>query len=85
MISLGLWPLKGLLDELKQEEFFRVLNRRPQGVPLSVVNDISSASLLRSISAMTKRRVSPYFFAAFVAGFVTLVVSTLAPAARTSC
>ncbi|TFK67963.1 hypothetical protein BDN72DRAFT_879337 [Pluteus cervinus] len=81
MISLGLWPLKGLLDDLKQEEFFRVLNQRPQGVPLSVINDIASASLLRSTTAIVKRKVSPYFFAAFVAGLVTLVVSTLAPAA----
>ncbi|TFK67965.1 hypothetical protein BDN72DRAFT_960642 [Pluteus cervinus] len=81
VISLGTLPLKGLLSDLKKEEFFRVLGIMPNGAPLAIVNNVTFASLLRSAVVVVQRKCSPYFTTAFIAGLATIMVSIIAPAA----
>lgn len=83
IITIGLLPLQSLLADLKSEEFFRVINNRPSGTPLSSINTISSPSfgLFDSLTVLFKRHCSPYFAMAFIAGLLLLATSTLAPAA----
>jgi hypothetical protein len=83
VMTLGLLPIKSLVQDLKNEEFFRVLSSRPQGVKLSTVNTTSTAVAgnMEAIQAIVSKRSSNYFIVAFVAGLLTAVVSTLAPSA----
>jgi hypothetical protein len=83
VITLGLLPIKSLVQDLKNEEFFRVLSSRPRGVQLSTVNTISTAAAgnVEAIQAIVSKRSSKYFIVAFLAGLLTMVVSTLAPSA----
>ncbi|KAG2125401.1 hypothetical protein DEU56DRAFT_573741 [Suillus clintonianus] len=82
IVTIALYPLNGMLSDLRSEEFFRVLSSRPHGVPLSTVNSISSPSFgyIDAIKAMIRCNCSPYFVACVTASIMVLVVSTLAPA-----
>lgn len=76
----------------QDEEFFRLLKRPSStsknagstGVKLNTLQSVLEASPVAHALSIVRRSVSSYFVAAFVAGFVALVVSTLAPAARAS-
>ncbi|KAF9055165.1 hypothetical protein BDZ89DRAFT_1055770, partial [Hymenopellis radicata] len=83
IISLGLYPLNSLIQDLHSEEFFRALKTRPNGVRFATLNSISSPSfgVIDTLIAIIKRQSSSYFAVAFVSSFVVLAVSTLAPSA----
>lgn len=83
VISIGLWPMKSLVQDLRSEEFFRVLTARQAGVPLSTINAISSPSFgtIDSFMAIARRHCSSYFTLSFISGFIVVAVSSLAPSA----
>ncbi|KAK0194438.1 hypothetical protein F5146DRAFT_436833 [Armillaria mellea] len=83
VISIGLWPMKSLVQDLRSEEFFRVLTAHQAGVPLSTINAISSPSFgtIDSFMAIARRHCSSYFTLSFISGFIVVAVSSLAPSA----
>ncbi|KAG2123484.1 hypothetical protein DEU56DRAFT_49736 [Suillus clintonianus] len=83
IVSISLYPVYDLLSSLKSEEFFRVLRRRPQGIPLSAINSISNPSCgtIETIMLIIHKQCSRYFVTAFVAAGIAWVASALAPAA----
>ncbi|KIM79523.1 hypothetical protein PILCRDRAFT_10350 [Piloderma croceum F 1598] len=84
IIALGLWPLQDLIQDLRSEEFFRVISAHPSGVPISVVNSISnpSFSTIESLKVIVQRHCTPFLTAAVLAGGLAGATSTLAPAAH---
>ncbi|KAI0075492.1 hypothetical protein K474DRAFT_1676366 [Panus rudis PR-1116 ss-1] len=83
IITLGLLPVKSLVSDLKSEEFFRTVNAKPNGVPLTTLDGISTFTFghTETLLAITKRHSSGYFFTAFVTGLFLIAINTLAPAA----
>jgi hypothetical protein len=67
----------------QSEEFFRVLDARPRGVPLSTINAISNPAcgVIESAMLIMHRNCSPYFITAFVAAGIAWIAAALAPAA----
>ncbi|KAK0469108.1 uncharacterized protein EV420DRAFT_8760 [Desarmillaria tabescens] len=83
VVSIGLWPMKSLVQDLHSEEFFRVLTAHQAGVPLSTINTISSPSFgtFNSFMAIARRHCSSYFTLSFISSFIVLAASSLAPSA----
>ncbi|KAF8762029.1 Eukaryotic aspartyl protease [Rhizoctonia solani] len=83
IIGLAMLPLKTLLDELKSEEFFRMLRCSGSGIPIKAVNGISipSHSYWRGLLLALQRRASTYYSGALVVSFIGILISSLAPAA----
>ncbi|KAF8645921.1 hypothetical protein AX16_007483 [Volvariella volvacea WC 439] len=83
VISLGLWPIKNLITDMRGEEFLRSLKRSKDGVDLATANSVSSISVgtFQTIAIILRRRCSPHFFIAFISGFIVIAASALAPAA----
>ncbi|KAF8650624.1 hypothetical protein AX16_005159 [Volvariella volvacea WC 439] len=90
VIALGLWPIKSLIVDVKSEEFFRLLRRTTPGprsgsssVDLFTAYLVSLPTLgaFSTIKVVLGRRCTPYFSMAFVAGFLVMTASALAPAA----
>ncbi|KAG8715326.1 hypothetical protein FRC11_004628 [Ceratobasidium sp. 423] len=83
VITLALLPLKSLLDELKGEEFFRMLRVSQSGVPLKAVNDVSTPSHTygRGLRSILQNHASKYYAGAVFTGLVATLISSLAPAA----
>ncbi|KAG8927775.1 hypothetical protein FRC02_007785 [Tulasnella sp. 418] len=82
IITVALLPLRSLVGDLQGEEFFRVLTLKRRGVPLSVVNQVSTPSYGFSdkLGAVLRRQSSGVFAGAFVASLIAIIASTLAPA-----
>ncbi|KAJ1307266.1 hypothetical protein OPQ81_001379 [Rhizoctonia solani] len=83
VITLALLPLKSLLDELKGEEFFRVLRISRSGVPLKAINSVSTPSHTqgRGLLSVLQNHASRYYTGALLTGLIATLISSLAPAA----
>ncbi|CAE6529852.1 unnamed protein product [Rhizoctonia solani] len=83
VIALALLPLKSLLDELKGEEFFRMLRISRSGVPLKAINNVSTPSHTygRGLLSILQGHASKYYSGAVLTGLMATVISSLAPAA----
>ncbi|KDR79181.1 hypothetical protein GALMADRAFT_243078 [Galerina marginata CBS 339.88] len=83
IIYIALWPIYGLIAEIRSEEFFRLLSTHPNGVPLDSVNAVSAPTIgVFDIFLATVRSRCSYHLTATLA--ITLLIaatSTLAPAA----
>lgn len=85
IVALGLWPLRDLIQDLRSEEFFRVVSTHPSGVPISVANAVSNPSfgIIDSLKAIFHHHCTPFLTAAVLTGALAVATSTLAPAALT--
>ncbi|KAH7342034.1 hypothetical protein B0J17DRAFT_649176 [Rhizoctonia solani] len=83
VIALALLPLKSLLDELKGEEFFRMLRISRSGVPLKAINNVSTPSHTygRGLLSILQNHASKYYSGAVLTGLMATLISSLAPAA----
>ncbi|CUA75878.1 putative protein YuaQ [Escherichia coli K-12] [Rhizoctonia solani] len=83
IITLSLLPLKSLLDELKGEEFFRMLRISKSGVPMKAINNVSTPShtYVRGLLSIIQTHASKYYAGAVLTGLMATLISSLAPAA----
>ncbi|KAH8824691.1 hypothetical protein DL96DRAFT_1614751 [Flagelloscypha sp. PMI_526] len=81
VVAICLYPAKSLIQEIKSEEFWRILRQRKDGVPLVAINTVSTPaeSLIHSLTIIVKGYCSLYFSASLVSGFIVIAASALAP------
>ncbi|KAG8710515.1 hypothetical protein FRC11_004439 [Ceratobasidium sp. 423] len=82
-IGLSLLPLKSLIDELKGEEFFRMLRTSQTGVPFKAINSVSTPSHTygRVLRSIIRNHASKYYTGAVLTALMGTLISSLAPAA----
>jgi hypothetical protein len=103
IVYVALWPIKGLVDEirvgptiyllstlpsirglfLQAEEFFRLMDTHPNGVPLDTVNAVSATTTggFDIFMATIHRHCSPLLMSTLVISLVITATSSIAPAA----
>jgi hypothetical protein len=103
IIYVALWPMKGVIDEIrvgpiiyllstlpsirglssKAEEFFRLMETHPNGVPLDSVNAVSATTTgaFDIFMATIHHHCSPLLTSTLVISLVIAAISSIAPAA----
>ena len=103
IVYVALWPIKGVIDEirvsptiyllstlpsihslsLQAEEFFRLMDTHPNGVPLDSVNAVSGTTIgaFDIFMATIHRHCSPLLTSTLVISLVITATSSIAPAA----
>ncbi|KDR70927.1 hypothetical protein GALMADRAFT_254532 [Galerina marginata CBS 339.88] len=83
IIYIALWPIHGLIAEIRSEEFFRLLSIHPNGVPFDSVNAVSAPTtgVFDIFWATVRSRCSSHLTATLAITLLIAATSTLAPAA----
>ncbi|KDR66545.1 hypothetical protein GALMADRAFT_259061 [Galerina marginata CBS 339.88] len=83
VVTVALWPIHGVIDEIRSEEFFRLLRIQPSGLPLDSVNAVSAPTTgaFDIFLATFRRRCSPLLTYSLITTLLIAATSTLAPAA----
>jgi len=84
IVYVALWPMKSVIDEIRAEEFFRLMDTHPNGLPLDRVNAVSATTTgaFDIFLATIHRHCSPLLTSTLVISLVITATSSIAPAAR---